>query len=74
MSAVASVTAALRAWPASADQCRERPRASAARCSWEAASDSESRTPAAGIRLVAAPASATTVPSPVTVIPAPAGA
>ena len=71
---MASVTAALRAMPASADQLRERPRASAARCSWLVANDSDNRTPAAGIRLVAAPASATTVPSPVTVIAAPAGA
>ena len=60
--------------PASADQCRDRPCASAARVSCEVASDSESRTPAAGIRLVAAPASATTVPSAVTVIAAPMGA
>ena len=74
MSAVASVTAAFLAWPASADQWRDRPRACAARASWLVARDSESRTPAAGMRLVAAPASATTVPSPVTVMPAPAGA
>ena len=71
---MASVTAALRAWPASDDQCRERPRASAARCSWLVARDSESLTPAAGMRLVAAPMSATAVPSPVTVKAAPAGA
>ena len=72
--AVASVTAALRAMPASADQCRERVRASPARLSWLVASDSESRTPAAGIRLVAAPTSAMAVPSPATVNPAPPGA
>ena len=71
---MASVTAAFLAMPASADQWRDRVRASAARVSWEVASDSDNRTPAAGIRLVAAPASATTVPSPVTVIAAPIGA
>ena len=68
------MTAALRAMPASADQCRDTVRASAARVSWLVASDSDNRTPAAGMRLVAWPASATTVPSPVTVIAAPAGA
>ena len=68
------MTAAFLASPASADQWRDTLRASAARVSWLVASDSESRTPAAGMRLVAAPASATTVPSPVTVIAAPAGA
>ena len=71
---MASVTAALRAMPASADQWRDRVRASEARFSWLVAKDSDNRTPAAGIRLVAPPASATTVPSPVTVNPAPAGA
>ena len=72
--AVASVTAAFLAIPACADQWRDRVRASDARFSWLVAKDSDNLTPAAGMRLVAAPASATTVPSPVTVIPAPAGA
>ena len=72
--AVASVAAALRAMPASVDQCCPSVRACAARSSWLAASDSESLMPAAGMRLVALPASATAVPSPVTVNAAPAGA
>ena len=67
------MTAALRAIPASADQWRDSVRASPARVSWLVASDSDSRTPAAGMRLVALPASAMTVPSPATVNPAPPG-
>ena len=68
------MTAAFLAMPACTSQLRARDRASAARVSWLVASDSDSRTPAAGMRLVAAEASATAVPSPVTVNPAPAGA
>ena len=71
---VASVAAAVRAEAACTSWFRPMERASAARSSCETASDSERRTPAAGTRLVAAPASATAVPSGVTVKAAPAGA
>jgi len=67
------VAAAVRATAASADQCRAASRAAPARLSWLAARDSESLIPAAGMRLVAGPASATAVPSPVTVKAAPSG-
>ena len=45
------MAAAVRAVAASVDQCRPRVRASAARSSWLAASDSDRRMPAAGMRL-----------------------
>ena len=64
-----ALEATVRAIAASADQCR-----ACVQASWLVASDSESLIPAAGIRLVAAPASITAVPSAVTVNAAPSGA
>ena len=71
--AVASVAAAVRAMAASAEKFSPSVRDCAARFSWLAASDSDSRMPAAGRRLVATPASAMAVPSAATVKAAPSG-
>ena len=71
--AVASVAAAVRATPASAEKFSPSVRDWAARFSWLEASDSESLMPAAGRRLVATPASAIAVPSAATVNAAPSG-